>query len=110
MYHVCTYIRMYIYTYIILFYICVFPAYLCAICMQCPQWPEGGVRTPGVGIAEEISVNHCVGAILALITTNASNCRAISPALRVLYFQVNFISFQSLVYVDLCVACFHPVW
>lgn len=108
--YVHTYICTYIHISFCFAYVFFLLDYLCAISMQCPQWPEGGVRTPGVGITEEVSVNHCVGAILALIATNASNCRAISPALRVLYFQFNFISFQSLVDVDLCVACFHPVW
>lgn len=44
-----------------------------------------------------------------LRATNAPNCRASSPALRFLYFQVYFIPIQSLVYVDLRVSCFNPV-
>lgn len=85
-------------------YVCCLLDYLCATCIQCPQWPEGGVRTPGAGVR--------VGAIPTTHpkSNKSPNCRASSPALRFLYFQVYFILIQSLVYVDLCVSCFNPVW
>lgn len=83
---------------------------LCVTCMQCPQWPEGSIRSPWSHLIGVLGTKSRTSVIAASILTAELPCHSIHHLLELLLILISSMDFLLKTILSAhCLCSFHTI-